>query len=106
MAERLGASDREHGSATRVSNTSGQPYANDRRLRRLEACLQAQPSIQACAVVSRRDGTGAERLMAYVVPSGAVAPEAWDAELAAQLPGRPRPAAYVPVTTLPLDERG
>ncbi len=81
-----------------------QPRSDDPGLRRLEACLQAQPAIQACAVVARLDEACAREVVAYVVATGSVAPEVWDAELAAQLPGAQRPSAYVPVTSLPFDE--
>src|SRR4051794_13567977 len=65
---------------------------------RLEGCLLALPSVQDCFVMERADAEGVRHLVAYVVSNGAITPEAWDAQLAAEAPELRRPTSYVAVT--------
>ncbi len=77
----------------------------------IEAVLAGHPGVAQAVVVARRDGPGEKQLVAYVVPAaGAGDPAALIADLreraAAHLPEHLRPAAFVPLETMPLTPNG
>ena len=83
----------------------------------IEARLRALPGVAAAAVVVREDAPGEKRLVAYVVPSGAVpSPEdaeaharlrdGWRLALSASLPDWMIPQLWVKLEALPLSPSG
>jgi phthiocerol/phenolphthiocerol synthesis type-I polyketide synthase E len=74
----------------------------------VEAALAGHPGVgQASAVAQRRDGgLGELEIIAYVVPSGPLAPESVRAALAAVLPDHLVPRAIVPVAAMPVGVTG
>ncbi|MFJ7907176.1 non-ribosomal peptide synthase/polyketide synthase [Kitasatospora sp. NPDC096204] len=70
----------------------------------VEAALAAHPLVSDVAVVVREDRPGARRLVAY--PVGAADPEELRALAARTLPDYLVPAAFVPLTALPLSRNG
>ena len=74
----------------------------------IEAAIQQHPALREAAVVVREDSPGDKRLVAYVVPSAAVAPTAAELRsfLAGKLPDYMVPAFFVPLAVLPLNQNG
>jgi amino acid adenylation domain-containing protein len=74
----------------------------------IEAVLAQHPSVHQAVVVARADGSGEQRLVAYVVPSHAAAAdvEAWRDHLKARLPAYMVPAATVVLDAIPLTPNG
>ncbi len=80
----------------------------------IETILGRRPEVGECAVVARQDDPGDKRLVAYVVPSGAIhsdgesgcEPAALKASLKQQLPDYMVPAAFVTLEQLPLTANG
>jgi amino acid adenylation domain-containing protein len=70
----------------------------------IEAALCSHPEISVAVVLTRKDSTGDQRLVAYVV--GEVAPEVLRQHLGARLPEYMVPAAYVALDELPLTPNG
>ncbi|MDI4658960.1 AMP-binding protein, partial [Xanthobacter autotrophicus] len=72
----------------------------------IEADLRGHAGLAECRVLDRVDTAGATRLVAYGVPHGHAAPEAWPLHAASILPPWQRPVAWVAVAALPLTEAG
>ncbi|HEV7590708.1 MAG TPA: amino acid adenylation domain-containing protein, partial [Longimicrobium sp.] len=74
----------------------------------IEAALRAHPEVRDAAVVARDDTPGGTRLVAYVVASGFVPPDAaaLRAHLRRTLPEYMLPAAFVPLSALPTTPAG
>ncbi|MFF8771916.1 amino acid adenylation domain-containing protein [Kitasatospora sp. NPDC015120] len=74
----------------------------------IEHALTRHPHVRAATVTAREDGAGGPRLVAYVVPEGATAPEAAElrAFVAESLPGHMVPAAVVALDAFPLTGSG
>jgi amino acid adenylation domain-containing protein len=74
----------------------------------IEAALCAHPAVRAAAVMAREDQPGNRRLVAYVVPEAAAAPEAAElrAFLRESLPEYMVPAAFASLAELPLTPNG
>jgi amino acid adenylation domain-containing protein len=72
------------------------------------AVLRAHPSVSAAIVAARPDASGAQRLVAWVVPSAGAAMEvdALRAHLGERLPEWMVPAGWVGVSALPLTANG
>ncbi|MFE3873982.1 non-ribosomal peptide synthase/polyketide synthase [Kitasatospora sp. NPDC059146] len=70
----------------------------------VEAALAAHPGVTDVAVVARTDRPGARRLVAYTV--GTADPESLRDLAARTLPDYLVPAAFVPLTALPLSRNG
>jgi len=72
------------------------------------AVLRAHPSVAAAVVAARPDASGAQRLVAWVVPSpeSGVDVDALRAHLAARLPEWMVPGAWVVMDALPLTANG
>ncbi|WP_165356595.1 non-ribosomal peptide synthetase [Sphingosinicella sp. BN140058] len=62
--------------------------------------------VTAASVIARRDAEGADALIAYVVPNGALTAEDLRDFLAARLPEYMIPATFVRIDTLPLTANG
>lgn len=72
----------------------------------VEAAILSHPSVEDCAVLTRKTKTFGQELIAYVVSSGAFDPEKLAFNLQRLLPTAWMPNAYVPVFTLPLTTTG
>ncbi|MFF2355002.1 amino acid adenylation domain-containing protein, partial [Kitasatospora sp. NPDC058115] len=74
----------------------------------IEHALTRHPRVRAATVTAREDGAGGPRLVAYVVPEGATAPDPAElrAFVAESLPGHMVPAAVVPLDAFPLTGSG
>jgi amino acid adenylation domain-containing protein/non-ribosomal peptide synthase protein (TIGR01720 family) len=72
----------------------------------VEARLRRSPGVGDAAVVARTDGPGGLRLVAYVVPAGALDVAAVRAGLAAALPEPMVPSAFVVLDALPRTPNG
>ena len=74
----------------------------------IESALLRLPGVRETVVLAREDAAGDRRLVAYVVPSGASAPEpgALRAALLETLPEYMVPAAFMPLERLPLTRNG
>jgi len=78
----------------------------------VEAALSAHAGVRACAVEARAgegvSGSGATRLVAYVVPEGGALPNAGELRrhLHERLPAYMVPSEFVPLAELPLTPRG
>jgi amino acid adenylation domain-containing protein len=78
----------------------------------IEAVLGRHPALRGTAVVARGDGSGVERLVAYVVPLRREGPEAGELGdhlrdyLKARLPEFMVPSAFVTLDVLPLTSSG
>ncbi|MGH3786029.1 MAG: amino acid adenylation domain-containing protein, partial [Pseudonocardiaceae bacterium] len=74
----------------------------------VEAVLQTNPEVAQAVVVAREDLPGVQRLVAYVVSTAEVAPNAAElrAHTAATLPGYMVPAVFVVLEELPLSPNG
>jgi amino acid adenylation domain-containing protein len=70
----------------------------------IEVALRSHPDVREAVVLTRDDGPGNKRLVAYVV--GEAAPEALRTYLGSCLPEYMIPAAYVALDTLPLTPNG
>jgi amino acid adenylation domain-containing protein/non-ribosomal peptide synthase protein (TIGR01720 family) len=73
----------------------------------IEAALEAQEAVREAVVLVREDAPGDKRLVAYLVPAGAL-PEVAElrAALKQRLPDHMVPAAFVSLPALPLTENG
>lgn len=72
----------------------------------IEANLAAHPAIREAIVLARRDDSGEQRLIAYLVVAAAPSRETLDAFLAERLPDYMRPSAFVFLGALPRSENG
>ncbi|MFE6872723.1 amino acid adenylation domain-containing protein, partial [Kitasatospora sp. NPDC057692] len=74
----------------------------------IEHVLTRHPGVRAATVTAREDGPGGPRLVAYVVPEGATAPDPAElrAFVAESLPGYMVPAAVVALDAFPLTGSG
>ena len=74
----------------------------------IEAALHRHPGIRDAAVVAPRRPGGEQGLVAYIVPTGDVAPDRRElhAFLRGVLPAYMVPATYIPVPELPLTQAG
>lgn len=72
----------------------------------VEAALLEHDSVTRAIVVARAAASGSTRLIAYVIPAGALEVEALETHLAQRLPAYLRPAAIMVVDTLPLTANG
>ncbi len=74
----------------------------------IEAALLAHPGIRACVVTAREDVPGDKRLIAYLMPQQAELPLNGElrSHLQQKLPTYMMPAAFVPMTSLPLSPNG
>ncbi|UXA69071.1 amino acid adenylation domain-containing protein [Xanthomonas prunicola] len=74
----------------------------------IEAALRACDGVRQTAVITREDGTGGKRLVAYLVVDDEVVlnADALRTQLGARLPDYMLPAAYVPLAALPLTANG
>ena len=73
----------------------------------IEASLQRQPGMRACAVLVREDRPGHKRLVAYYVADGAsVTARALHDQLARTLPDFMVPAIYIAMDALPVTTNG
>jgi amino acid adenylation domain-containing protein len=73
----------------------------------IEAALRAHPAVADAAVVARREASGAERLVGYVVPRGAApTPAELREHLGRRLPEHMVPAAFMELAALPLTPSG
>jgi len=72
----------------------------------VEAALRALPSVAEGAVVAREDASGANQLVAYVVPRGAFDASALRAELGARLPAYLVPSLVVAIGEMPRTPNG
>ncbi|AUX41120.1 hypothetical protein SOCE26_025250 [Sorangium cellulosum] len=75
-------------------------------LREIGAALASHPDLAASAVVAREDRPGDRRLVAYVVPRAAAAPDGLRRFLEARLPRPMIPSAFVTLDALPLTAGG
>src|SRR5258706_2565869 len=95
-------------SRTRLSRVPWNPMAaNDPEVsqpqcdcRRVEQVLLGHPSIADCAVLERTTAEGQSELLAYIVPASAFAAEELFASL--ETTALPRPAQFVPGSSIPL----
>ncbi len=71
----------------------------------IEVALRQHPDVAEAVVIARKDA-GHQRLVAYVVPSGAVTPARLREFLGASLPAHLVPSAFVPLDRLPLNPSG
>ncbi|MCZ4087496.1 non-ribosomal peptide synthetase, partial [Streptomyces antarcticus] len=74
----------------------------------IEAALAGHPGVRDAVVIAREDTPGDKRLVGYVVPNGAAAPETAElrAFLGKDLPDYMVPAAIVPLERIPLTANG
>jgi len=74
----------------------------------IEAALREHPGVREAAVTARRDRSGTDRLVAYVVPGDAEAPTpaSLRAHLRASLPEHMVPGVFATLETLPLTPSG
>ncbi|MEW5929830.1 MAG: amino acid adenylation domain-containing protein, partial [Gemmatimonadota bacterium] len=74
----------------------------------VEAVLRAHPGVREAAVAAGDDPSGGRRLVGWVVPRGANAPDAAELRrwLAGSLPDYMVPSAFVPLERLPLTPSG
>ncbi|MCB2017159.1 MAG: amino acid adenylation domain-containing protein [Hydrogenophaga sp.] len=73
----------------------------------IEAQLQGHPGVERVVAMLREDVPGQPRIVAYIVPSGAMpTPEALSSRLRPWLPGHMIPSVYVEIGTLPLLPNG
>ena len=75
----------------------------------IEACLRRHPEVEDAVVALRRDASGADMLVAYVVPAARGRPpsaEALAAHVAARLPGHMTPSAFVGIDAVPRSPNG
>ncbi|MDH6108571.1 amino acid adenylation domain-containing protein [Kitasatospora sp. MAP12-15] len=75
-------------------------------LAEVESALTTHPSVAQAAAIVREDTPGDKRLVAYLVPAGALDTSALRAHLAATLPEYAVPSAIVPLDSLPLTVNG
>jgi amino acid adenylation domain-containing protein len=70
--------------------------------------LNSHPAVQANAVIAEDDGSGAKRLLAYIVPTGASSPRASELRtlLLSQLPDYMLPSTFIRVDELPTTANG
>lgn len=76
----------------------------------IEATLAAHPTVQACAVIARRDPDRGTELVAYVVPNAeasvSAGPAEWRTHLAERLPEFMVPALWLTLEALPVTANG
>ncbi|MEV7868934.1 amino acid adenylation domain-containing protein [Streptomyces sp. NPDC088124] len=74
----------------------------------VETALARHPDVATAAAVARRDDSGRNRLIGYVVPAGTRAPDFAElrAFLADHLPGQAVPSAIVALDALPMTANG
>ncbi len=72
----------------------------------VEAVLARHPAVREAAVVARDDAAGVKRLVAYLVPDGALEPDAVREHARAALPEYMVPSALVVLDALPLTRNG
>ncbi|WP_345694334.1 amino acid adenylation domain-containing protein, partial [Nonomuraea thailandensis] len=72
----------------------------------VQAAVATHPQVAQAAVIVREDQPGDRRLVAYVVPSGEMSPEAVRAHVAERLPEYMVPSAVVALEALPLTANG
>ncbi|MGC4903847.1 non-ribosomal peptide synthetase, partial [Micromonospora echinospora] len=96
------------GELTYLGRVDGQVKIRGFRVEPAEvaAMLSGHPEVARAAVVPTDDPTGGRRLIAYVVPTGAVESETLAGYLAERLPDHMVPAAFVSLPALPLTPNG
>jgi amino acid adenylation domain-containing protein len=75
----------------------------------IEQVVSGHPAVAECAVIARRDGTGSEKLVAYIVTKeGSTLPDLADLRqnLSRQLPAYMVPAEFITLAELPLTPNG
>lgn len=96
------------GSIELVRSDARQVWIEGRRIDvgEVEAALLHEPLVQDCAVLARETAEGARVLVAYITSGKTLLAEQIQARLRTRLPEALCPAAYIPVTRLPLTETG
>lgn len=72
----------------------------------IEVAIRSSLTVDDCVVIKRQTKKLKEELVAYIVPSGLFAPEQILAHLQTILPSELIPAAFVPISTIPLTDLG
>ncbi|HEV7214173.1 MAG TPA: hypothetical protein VGP33_03535, partial [Chloroflexota bacterium] len=98
----------EHGALSNrpLVDVATGPEAMADDLRRVEACLLTEKSVESCAVLALRVEGGETLVVAYVVPVGPFVADRLHAWLHERLPQAALPSVFVPITCLPLTPKG
>ncbi|HZX83325.1 MAG TPA: amino acid adenylation domain-containing protein, partial [Reyranella sp.] len=72
----------------------------------IEAAIMASGFVRQVAAIAREDQPGAKRLVAYVVPAGALEIERLQAFVAARVPDYMVPSAFIALDALPVTSNG
>jgi acyl-CoA synthetase (AMP-forming)/AMP-acid ligase II/NADP-dependent 3-hydroxy acid dehydrogenase YdfG/acyl carrier protein len=76
------------------------------KLKKIEAALLNEPSVNDCVVVVRKTVSLTEELVAYIVSSKPLLPEQLDSYLKKIIPTSDIPNSYVFISSLPLTDQG
>ena len=72
----------------------------------IEVAIRSSLTVDDCVVIKRQTKKLKEELVAYIIPSGSFAPEQILSHLQTILPSDLIPAAFVPISTIPLTDAG